>query len=118
MLHLVNCTRPDIAFATGALCQENQEPHKQDLKNAKHLLRYLKNTQDLAIFYQKTQECLTLWMDTDHANYHEGRKSITGFVIILAGGPISWRIRKQRITKLSTNEAEYVAFCETTRKVL
>ena len=49
LLHLSNCTRPDIAFATGALCQKNQEPYKQDLKNAKHLLRYLKKTQDLAI---------------------------------------------------------------------
>ncbi|XP_068238599.1 uncharacterized protein [Palaemon carinicauda] len=89
LLHLVDCTRPDIAFATGALGQKNQAPHKQDLKNAKHLLRYLKRTQYLAICYKKTHENLTTWMDAGHANNHDGRKSTSVFVFILANGPIS-----------------------------
>ena len=117
LLHLVNCTRPDIAFATGVLCQKNSKPCKQDMKNAKHLLRYLKKTQDVGIHYEKTQSPLTAWVDADHANDPDGRKSITGFVITLAGGPISWRSRKQKVTTLSTNEAEYVALCEVAREI-
>ena len=118
LLHLVNCTRPDIAFATGILCQKNHDPHNQDMKNAKHLLRYLKKTQDLGICYERTQAPMTVWVDADHANEYDERKSVTGFVVTLAGGPISWRSRKQRTTTLSTNEAEYVALCEATREIV
>ena len=81
------------------------------------MLRFLKKTKNLGICYEKTQNPLVAWVDADHANDQDDRKSITGFVITLAGGPISWRSRKQRITTLSTNEAEYVALCEVTREI-
>lgn len=118
LLHLVNNTRPDIAFATGALCQRNHDPHVQDLKNAKHLIRYLKKTKDLAICYKKTDKQLVAYVDADHAQDKIGRKSTTGFFILLANGPIFWRSRLQRTVTLSTNEAEYVALCEVTREVV
>jgi hypothetical protein len=39
-------------------------------------------------------------------------KSVTGYVKMIPGGPISWCSRKQSIVALSTTEAEYIAAAE------
>jgi len=52
---------------------------------------------------------LTPWgfCDVNYAEDPRDRKSTSGFVFILAGGPISWKSKKQRSVSLSTTEAEY-----------
>ena len=54
-------------------------------------------------------------MDSDWANDREDRKSITGYVICLAGGAVSWRSKKQTCVTLSTVEAEYLALSDVVR---
>jgi hypothetical protein len=50
--------------------------------------------------------------DSDWGNDPDSRKSVTGYVIRLAGGAVSWASRRQTIVAQSTAEAEYVAACE------
>ena len=47
--------------------------------------------------------------DADYAGCTETRKSRSGFVFLLNGGPISWSSQRQSIVSLSTAEAEYIA---------
>ena len=47
--------------------------------------------------------------DADWAGDAEGRKSTSGYIFCIAGGPVSWRSKKQESVALSTAEAEYVA---------
>lgn len=47
--------------------------------------------------------------DADWGNDIETRRSITGYVFMHSGGPISWNCRKQSTVALSTTEAEYMA---------
>ena len=41
----------------------------------------------------------------------ETRRSHTGFVLMMNGGPISWKSRRQDSVALSTSEVEYMAAC-------
>ncbi|KAG2790402.1 hypothetical protein PC129_g22491 [Phytophthora cactorum] len=52
--------------------------------------------------------------DADWANDPETHKSVTGYVLTMAGGTVAWATRRQTITAQSTAETEYVAACEAT----
>ncbi len=45
------------------------------------------------------------------------RKSTTGYIWLLNGGPVSWKSVKQSIVAMSTCEAEYVASGEATKEM-
>ena len=46
-------------------------------------------------------------LDSDWAGDSTDRKSTSGYVFILAEGPISWSSKKQSAIALSSTEAEY-----------
>lgn len=116
--YLANTTRPDISFTVGALSRYNLNPGIQHWKCAKHVIRYLKQTADYKILYRKTEKPLYAYTDADWAGDQDERKSCSGSVHILAGGPISWFSKKQTTIALSTMEAEYVALSESTKEVI
>ena len=58
------------------------------------------------------------YSDADFANNVDDRRSITGYVFILAGAPLSWCTQTQHVTALSTMESEYYAVCKTTQEAL
>jgi len=66
----------------------------------------------------KSEDKLQAFTDSDWARDVDDRKSCTGNVIMLAGGPISWRSKKQASVALSTMEAEYAALAEVSREVV
>ena len=49
------------------------------------------------------------YSDADWAGDVDDRKSTSGYMFQIAGGPVSWKSRKQDTVALSTAEAEYVA---------
>lgn len=49
------------------------------------------------------------YSDADWAGDREDRKSTSGYIFQIAGGPVSWKSKKQDTVALSTMEAEYVA---------
>ncbi|KAL2887328.1 Copia protein [Ceratocystis lukuohia] len=51
------------------------------------------------------EEPLIEYPDADYANSKD-RKSVSGMVFALAGGPIKWKAQKQRSVAISTTEAE------------
>ena len=124
--YLVSCTRPDICFAAGFLSRFMANPGPKHWIALKRLLRYLKQTQHLALTYSASQsesEPSTLvqgwtnpnssqlcgWSDSDWGGDVDGRKSTGGYVYTLAGAAIAWRSKKQTTVALSSTEAEYVA---------
>lgn len=94
---------------------------KQDVQNAKRTLRYLKGTQKLGIQYFSSESNdvveLKAFCDSDYAGDVKNRKSTTGYVVMYAGGPISWYSRKQSIVALFTIKAEYTAAAERCKKI-
>lgn len=116
--HLANSTRPDIAFAANVLSRFNACPKETHWKMAKRVLRYLKGTIDYSIKYEDKNSPLLAYVDSDWAGDANDRKSCSGYVLKLAGGPINWKSKKQRSVALSTMEAEYMALSQVTKEII
>jgi hypothetical protein len=79
----------------------------------KHLMRYLRGTEDLGLFYKKCQnQKITSYADSGFKMDEVAGKSQTGYIFIRDGAPISWKSVKQTVTATSTNHAELLAFHE------
>ena len=110
LLYAANSTRPDIAHAVGVVSRFASNPSQAHLTAVKRIMHYLKKTVDLAIKYQKSKNGYLIgYSDADWAGDIDDRHSTTGNLFLMAGGPISWQSKKQKIVALSTSEAEYVA---------
>ena len=59
-----------------------------------------------------------IYVDADYAADPDSRRSITGYIFMLAGAPISWQSRQQASVALSTMEAEYMAACAATQEAI
>jgi hypothetical protein len=53
LMYLANCTRPDIAFAVNLLARYSVAPTRRQWVGVKTILRYLKGTQDLGLWFPK-----------------------------------------------------------------
>ena len=110
LTYVAGGTRCDIQFPVNRLSQHLSEPTKIHLEAAKRILRYLRRTITYAISYVKGSDTAMLigYVDAAYANATK-RRSTSGYIFMLAGGPVSWSSRKQPITALSSTEAEYIA---------
>ncbi|XP_019252759.1 PREDICTED: uncharacterized protein LOC109231553 [Nicotiana attenuata] len=103
-------TRPDLCFSVQHLSQFNQSPRVAHMTAALHVLRYLKGTVDLGLFYSSVSDfSLTAYSDSDRTACADTRKSVTGFCIFLGDSLIGLKSKKQPIVSLSSAEAEYRA---------
>ncbi|UYV72144.1 hypothetical protein LAZ67_9001955 [Cordylochernes scorpioides] len=64
------------------------------------------------ITFKKSTKELYGYVDADWGGNLMDRKSHSGFVFYLAGGPIAWESKKQQTVSLSSTESEYIALCE------
>jgi hypothetical protein len=109
LLHLVNCTRPDLAHSVGLLCRFNSSPGPPHTATAKSFLRYLNGTRHPGVSYTSSPTPLQGYCDSDYDGDISGRKSTTGWIWCKNGGPISWQSKFQSVVAQSTYEAEYYA---------
>ncbi|CAB1117976.1 unnamed protein product [Ectocarpus sp. CCAP 1310/34] len=112
VLYLCRGTRPDIAHSVLVLTRSMAKPGPEAMAKLKRLLRYLKGTTSIGITYSEDAEDgdkITAYADSDFGGDLDDRKSTTGIVLFLAGGPVGWRAAKQPLVAASSVEAEYVA---------
>jgi len=80
------------------------------LKPVKSILRYLKYTYDLALWYPRGFNFDLLgYADADYAEFLVYRKSTSGMAHFLGSCLVSWVTKKQHSIAMSTAKAEYVA---------
>ena len=61
---------------------------------------------------------LSGWVDSDFASDIDTRKSVTGYLMVLNGGPVSWKASRQGGVTLSSSEVEFVASSQAGQEVL
>jgi hypothetical protein len=85
-------------------------PKKAHLSAVKRILRYLKHTPSVGLWYPKgaTFELIG-YSDSDYAGCKIDRKSTSGGCHLLGRSLVSWTSKKQNSVALSTAEAEYIA---------
>ncbi|CAL2265084.1 unnamed protein product [Prunus armeniaca] len=109
-LMYLTATIPDLMYGVSLISRFMLCPTEQHWLAAKRLLRYLKGTTGLGIFYQKGGcKQLTAYSDSDFAGDVDDRKSTSGSVFMFSSGAVSWSSKEQPMVSLSTTEAEYIA---------
>lgn len=79
LIYIMTCTRADISWIVSKLSQHLPEPKQQHWVAAKHLLRFLKDTIDQELHFQKSEGRLQLegYTDTDWTADKMDRRSTT-----------------------------------------
>jgi hypothetical protein len=136
MSYITHGTRPDAIHMVNQLAKMSNAPTWEHWERALELLSYLHHTKYWGI---KLGGCdmapqvtfVTRGMDLPHKEPHvvgyadanhgtgiDDKRSISGFVIKVLGGPVSWASRTQPLTAASTTESEFRAMSECSREAL
>ncbi|XP_047325466.1 secreted RxLR effector protein 161-like [Impatiens glandulifera] len=85
------------------------DPSYTHLKVLKRILRYVRGTLSLGLFYSKSDDYRSVgYSDSDWCCDVDDRKSTSGYVFLLGNTNFTWLSKKQPIVTLSTCEVEYV----------
>jgi hypothetical protein len=83
LMYLENCTRPDIAFAVNLLARYNTAPTRRHWVGVKTILRYLKGTQNLGLWFPKRGDLTMVgYVDAGYMSDPHNTRSHTGFVFL------------------------------------
>lgn len=86
----LNLTRPDLTFSVQQLSQYVGSPRKPHWQAAMHVVRYLKGTVNLGLFYPKKNDHIVFgYSDVDWGNCVFTGRSLTGFCVFLGSSLIS-----------------------------
>jgi hypothetical protein len=116
--YLPAMTRIDIAYAASVYGRYNSNPTQLHLDGITRAYAYAKGTRDTGITYTRQNPRLLGYCDADWAGCLDTRRSTTGYMFTLAGGPISWSSAIQKVVAQSTCEAEYMALGEAVKEAL
>lgn len=118
----LTATRPDLMFSANLLSRFMSSPSNVHMGIAKRVLRYIRGTSNLGIWYLKTGGVkldgyhvditgvkLEGYADSDWAGSVDDMKSTSGYVFTIGSGVICWNARKQEVVAQSTAEAEYIS---------
>lgn len=145
MFPMVKC-RPDISSHVIYLSQYLDNPSLKHYQALRDVARYLSATLDRGIHYwrrtphlalplkpepiphadnytlkqlpNKNANTLVAYVDSDWASNGRKRNSLTGMVLILAGGVIGYKTKFQPVIAHSSTEAEFIAACDTAKMIL
>ena len=105
----LTASRPNIVFVVCLSVRFQSNPKKSHFKAAKRILKYLKGTTIVGLWYPSHSPIhLVDYFDCDFAGCKPDRKSTSGTSHLLGSSLISWHSKKQACVTLSTAEAEYI----------
>ncbi|WVZ85921.1 hypothetical protein U9M48_032779 [Paspalum notatum var. saurae] len=103
-------SRLDIMFSVCLCARFQADPKESHLTAVKRILRYLKHTPSIGLWYPKGASFELLgYSDSDFAGCRVERKSTSGGCYLLGRLLVSWSSKKQNCVSSSTAEAEYIA---------
>ena len=115
----ITASRPDIQYSVCKCARFQAAPKESHLSAVKRILRYLKGTINLGLWYPKGVPFnLVCFSDSDYAGHLVDRKSTSGTCQFLGGCLVSWFSKKQNSVSISTTEAEYIAAAKCCAQIL
>ena len=99
-----------VMYAVGVLTRHLKCPTYSSCKAACRVLNYLSHHPTTGITYTGCKLDLQVHTDSDWASDRDIRRSTSGLVVLMAGGPVNWLSKLQPIiVAVSSMEAEYIA---------
>jgi hypothetical protein len=117
LLYLCLNTRPDISFAVGFLARAASKPTYGACYCAAWLLSYLRRTYKMGIEYLSPNTAdWHAWCDADWGGELQRRRSTSGYLIFMCGGPLAWGSKLMQTIATSSMQAEFQSYyyCITT----
>ncbi|KAL3701666.1 hypothetical protein R1sor_019688 [Riccia sorocarpa] len=113
-------TRFDIEYSMSMLAKYNSNPSHEHWLAVKRLIRYVNCTAKYVVRFGpvNSQHTLVWYCDSDYAADVDTRRSRSGYVFMLNGGPIAWSSQRQPSVATSTTEAEYIASCTAAKELV
>ena len=107
-------TRPDIAFAVGALSKYSSNPGPLHWAQAVHVLQYLVGTKDYGLTYNSNSKddlssLILRYTNSDWAGDVDTQCLTSGYVFQMCGAAISWSSKLQATPALLSTKSEYMA---------
>jgi hypothetical protein len=97
-------------FSVCMCARFQSNPKKPHLRAVKRILRYLKHTPSIGLWYPKGATFdLIGYSNSDYAGYKIDIKTTSGGCHLLGRSLVSWTSKKQNSVALSTAEAAYIA---------
>jgi hypothetical protein len=146
VLYPMTKCRPDVAFHITKLSQYMDNPAEEHYLALRQLCRYLAATITDGIYYWRMQprpdlpalehpttvpdthileinsdqatSALYGYVDADWASDTTHRRSVTGIILMFAGGVVGYRTRFQDTIAHSSTEAEFTAACDAGKLIL
>ncbi|CAB1103605.1 unnamed protein product [Ectocarpus sp. CCAP 1310/34] len=112
---------PDIANSVRAVARFCSAPKLIHWKAALSIKGYAVRTSSLGISFQRGRISglsLIAFVDADYVSRAANRRSVSGGVVMCAGGAIAWFSKTQKCVTLSTTQAEYVAMADMGKEML
>ncbi|XP_050895522.1 secreted RxLR effector protein 161-like [Lathyrus oleraceus] len=102
-------SRSDIMFSVCLCARFQANPKESHLVSIKRIMKYLKGTTNVSLWYPKGSVCDFLgYSDSDYISCKTDRKSTSGTCHIIRNALVSWSCKKQECVALSTAEEEYI----------
>ena len=117
LIYLWIQTRSNISFAVQKLTRYNLNSSEATMTAAKRVLRYLQDTKNLLITYEKNDD-FDDYIDADHADDLSTRRSTDVYLFTLHESAIIWSSKLQTCVTLSSCEVEYMTQTQTSKKVI
>ena len=118
LMYSSNVLQPDINYAVNLCARYMDNPGLEHQATLLDILAYLRDTPDLSIVYGRQTSpnsrlrpnTLYAYVDADHGNDLDTRRSTSSFIVFMNNGPISWRVKAQdSASGGGTSESEYKA---------
>jgi hypothetical protein len=122
-------TRPDIAYYVNKLARYCTKARPVHWKAAQSLLAYLRQTIDYKLTFTRGEPSgiaglpndplgMTCYSDADHAGDRGNCRSTSGAAIIISGGAVLAKSKRQSTVADSTTAAEIIALYSLTKQVM
>ena len=107
-MYLMNCIRPDIAYAVGRLNRYTQSPNQDHWIFVHRVLKYLRGTINYSLYFSGFPSLLEGFSDANWISDSDEMKSTSGYVFILGGSAVSQKSAKQTGITRFTMKAEFI----------
>ena len=112
LMYAMVCSRLDLSYAMSLVSRYMSNPSKEHWKAVQWIFRYIRGTTYSCLKFERTDQGLIGYVDSDYAADLDRRRSLTGYVFTVGSCAVSWKATLQPIVAMSTTEAEYMVIAE------